>query len=115
MRGWEMPLPAPQLSLLPKWQKYKVPTIPRAGTLFLPRMSSMKRAILSLQQPFLARPRSPRKAAIKGRVTMNSTFQWESIRCWGAQGGAASLEGCGPPRDLGGMQVPRGFKRMLVP
>lgn len=48
----------PHSSQHPEWQKHKVPTIPRAGTLFLPRMSSMKRAILSRQQPFLARPHS---------------------------------------------------------
>lgn len=48
----------PHSSLLAEWQKDRVPTIPRAGTLFLPRMSSMKRAILSRQQPFLAQPRT---------------------------------------------------------
>lgn len=57
-RGAGRRLHQPHSSLLPEWQKYRVPTIPRAGTLFLPRMSSMKRAILSRQQPFLAQPRT---------------------------------------------------------
>ncbi|KAL2298364.1 hypothetical protein Nmel_015358, partial [Mimus melanotis] len=55
-------------------------------------MSSMKRAILSRLQPFLAWPRSRSEAAIKGQVTMNGTFQWNSI--WH----------CGS----GGMQIPGG-------
>lgn len=53
----------------------------------------MKRAILSRLQPFLAWPRSRSEAAIKGQVTMNGTFQWNSI--W--HGG------------FGGMQVPGGW------
>lgn len=58
----------------------------------------MKRAILSRLQPFLAWPRSRSEAAIKGRVTMNGTFQWESI--W--HGG------------FGGMQIPGGSRQSQV-
>lgn len=85
----------PRSSLLPEWQKYKVPTIPRAGTLFLPRMSSMKRAILSRLQPFLARPRSRSEVAIKGQ-----------------HGGFGGMQV--PGGGLRGMQVPGGSSQPQV-
>lgn len=62
----------------------------------------MKRAILSRLQPFLAWPRSRSKAAIKGQVTMNGTFQWNCI--WHSELGGMQL----PGRGLGGMQLPGG-------
>lgn len=63
----------------------------------------MKRAILSRLQPFLAWPRSRSEAAIKGQVTMNGTFQWNSI--WhGGFGGCRSLGGAqGDADPLGGL------------
>lgn len=62
----------------------------------------MKRAILSRLQPFLAWPRSRSEAAIKGQVTMNGTFQWNSI--WhGGFGGCRSLGG-----GSGGCRSPGG-------
>lgn len=62
----------------------------------------MKRAILSRLQPFLAWPRSRSEAAIKGQVTMNGTFQWNSI--WHGGFGGMQVPGGG----LRGMQIPWG-------
>lgn len=54
-------------------------------------------------------PQPAREAAIKGRVTMKSTFQWESIRC-GGLGGMRVPGGSSPPRvgsqGLGGAEHP---------
>lgn len=93
-RGWETPSPAPQLPAS-RVAKIQSSHNPKSGNIVPSQDVLHEKSYSEPAAAFLGTaPQPAREAAIKGRVTMNSTFQWESIRCGG----------------LGGMRVPRGVQ-----
>lgn len=109
MRGWETPSLVPQLpaSRVAEIQSSHNPKsrniVPSQDVLHEKSYSEPAAAFLGTA------PQPAREAAIKGRVTMKSTFQWESIRCGGFRGMRVP-GGSSPPRvgsqGLGGAEHP---------
>lgn len=86
MRGWETPSPAPQL---PASRAAEIQSShnPKSGNIVPPQDVLREKSYSEPAAAFLGMaPQPAREAAVKGRVTMNSTFQWESIRCGGLGG-----------------------------